>query len=110
MEGREWRHGIRASSKTEDRLVRRRMSDLLFQIGIRSCERRLQPRVLKGKTSSSIRVRRGGTSSERWDSIRLWSVGCQLVSTPGFPGAPSHGIGMAHTRCCEMVQEKTVVA
>lgn len=61
--GRERRHGVMASSKTEDRFVRRRMSDLPSRRGTSSLERRLQPRVLNDMFSSSISERMGGTSN-----------------------------------------------
>jgi len=44
--GSEKKHCFTASSKTEDRFVRRRMSDSLSLIGLRSCRRMLQPRDL----------------------------------------------------------------
>lgn len=71
MDGRERRHGLTASSKTEDRFVRCRISDLLSRIGLRSSERRAQPRALNAKPSSSISASRGGTSSGKCTSIRL---------------------------------------
>lgn len=80
MVGRERRHGLMASSKTEERLVRWRMSDLLSLIGERSCERMSQPQALKEVVSSSISERIGGTISGKWASMWDLSAGCESVS------------------------------
>lgn len=63
IDGREKKHCFNVSSKTDDRLVLCRMLDWLSRMGSRSCERRLQPRVLNARSSSSIKVNSGGISS-----------------------------------------------
>lgn len=63
MDGRDRRHGVTASSKTEVRFVRRRMSEPLFWIGCSSCVSRAQPFVLNGRLLSSIIARMVGTNS-----------------------------------------------
>lgn len=63
IDGRESRHGLTASSKTEERFVRLRISDLLSRIGLRSFVSRAHPRVLNGRLSSSINASSGGTRS-----------------------------------------------
>lgn len=75
MVGKEWKHGLMASSKTDDRFVRRRISDLLSWIGIKKCDSRIQPWRLKERLSSSIMVRIGGTRRGKCDSRCSRSVG-----------------------------------
>lgn len=58
--GREKKHCLMASSKTDERFVLRSISDWLSLMGLRSCKRRLQPRVLNDRLSSSIKVNVGG--------------------------------------------------
>lgn len=79
--GREWKHGLMASSKTDDRLVRRRISDLPSWMGIKNCDNRMQPWRLKGRLSSSIMVRMGGTRSEKCASKRSRSVDWVHISS-----------------------------
>lgn len=61
--GREKKHCLMASSKTDERFVLRSISDWLSLMGLRSCKRRLQPRVLNDRLSSSIKVNVGGMRS-----------------------------------------------
>lgn len=68
MVGRDRRHGLTASSKTEERFVRLRISEFVSRIGLSICERRTQPLILKGRPSSSIKANRGGTTSGKCDS------------------------------------------
>ena len=73
MVGRERRHGLMASMKTDERLVRFRISDLACWMGRRRWVRRVQPSVLLGLVSSSIKARMDGTRRGKWDSRRLMS-------------------------------------
>lgn len=75
MDGRERRQGVMASWKTEARFVRRRMSDPLSWMGLRSCLRRLQPFVLKAMLLSSIKDRIAGTSRGKCASRCVLSAG-----------------------------------
>lgn len=60
MVGRERRHGVSASSNTEDRFERLRRSESLARIGVRNLIKRSQPRYLKDELSSSIKDNIGG--------------------------------------------------
>lgn len=77
--GRESRQGRMASSKTEERLVRRRMSDLLPLMGMSRSDARRQPRILKGRLSSSISVKMAGTRRGKCASRWSRSVACGFV-------------------------------
>lgn len=81
MVGRERRHGLMASMKTEERLVRFRISDLACWMGCRRWVRRVQPSALLGLVSSSIKARMDGTRRGKWDSRRLMSGAWTLLVT-----------------------------
>lgn len=72
--GKEKKHCLMASSKTDERFVLRRISDWPSLMGLRSCKRRLQPRVLSDRLSSSIRVSVGGMRSGKCSSKYSRSV------------------------------------
>lgn len=84
IEGRERRHGLTASSKTEERFVRLRISDLLSRIGLRSVLRRLHARALMDRVSSSIKASRGGTRSGKCVSSSSRFSGCERISISGM--------------------------
>lgn len=63
-----------ASSKTDERLVLWRISEWDSLIGLRSWVRRVQPRVLNDKVSSSIKANVGGIRSGKCFSRYSLSV------------------------------------
>lgn len=102
IEGRESRHGLTASSKTEERLVRLRISDLLSRIGLRSFVSRAHPRALKGRLSSSINASSGGTRSGKCAS--------NLSRFAGYIAlAGAELVVVGRTEYWEIIHAKTVV-
>ena len=80
--GRERRQGVVASSKTEVKLVRSRMSEPLWWMGCRILLKSLQPIRLNVIQLSSIKARMAGTRRGKCASRWTLSVGCRRVSLP----------------------------
>ena len=76
MVGNDRRQGLMASSKTEARFVRWRISDLLSLMGTRVWERSMQPEVLLATLLSSMRAKSGGTTRGKCASRCIQSVDC----------------------------------
>jgi hypothetical protein len=82
--GRESKQGVKASSKTDDRFVRRSKSEWQVCIGVKNFLRRRHPRALNAKLSSSIKDKSGGTWRWKWLSRWEISAGYGQSANPEF--------------------------